>query len=269
MNKYIEIAYYYYNNALDLLEDNDITNAIDYLNKSIKFYDKDIDIPYSFKPPDSLFKDWGTYRYYNAVAVNNHEAVAIVNNNSIPDSTKLGTIGYHIKCKKNNEWYLKRFKGGLTSFRGYGQWLAGEVEDYNKSIYFLERGKPIRYDFNRKTPGREFREPYFPSDKEMAKRGGESTSFDARNNRNNDYFPGILLLYNVQTRSYIEWKTTEKGKPQGDSEIILVENEIVYYRINDKLYKAPIINGKKLGKSELLVRDERVRDIHWAFIKDE
>jgi len=44
MNKYIEIAYYYYNNALDLLEDNDITNAIDYLNKSIKFYDKDIDI---------------------------------------------------------------------------------------------------------------------------------------------------------------------------------------------------------------------------------
>lgn len=43
MNKYIEVAYYYYNKALDLLEDNYITNAINYLNKSIRFYDKDID----------------------------------------------------------------------------------------------------------------------------------------------------------------------------------------------------------------------------------
>jgi hypothetical protein len=128
-------------------------------------------------------------------------------------------------------------------------------------------GKPIKYDFKRITPGIESRRPLFSSPEEEDRFYGESESFDQRNGWFGDYYPGILFLYNVETKKYIEWKTLENGRPQGDSEVLLVQDETVYYRINDKIYKAPIENGNKLGNSKLLVQDDRVRDIHWAFIR--
>jgi hypothetical protein len=65
----------------------------------------------------------------------------------------------------------------------------------------------------------------------------------------------------VKTRDYLEWDTK-----QGDSEILLVANNEVYYRVSDEIFKAPILNGKKLGKAKLLIKNEVVPDIHWAFL---
>ncbi len=59
----------------------------------------------------------------------------------------------------------------------------------------------------------------------------------------------------------IKWNTGH-----GDSEVLLVQDDIVYYRVNDKIFKAPIIKGETLGEAKLLIQDERVPDIHWAFI---
>jgi hypothetical protein len=57
---------------------------------------------------------------------------------------------------------------------------------------------------------------------------------------------------------------------QGDSEILLVQDETVYYRVFDAIYKAAIIDGKSLGEPELLVKDGQiVPQIHWAFLKKE
>ena len=70
-------------------------------------------------------------------------------------------------------------------------------------------------------------------------------------------------MYNIDSKTTINWETG-----YGDSEILLVQNELVYYRVNDKIYKVPIINGEKLGESELLIHDERVPDIHWAFLSE-
>jgi hypothetical protein len=75
------------------------------------------------------------------------------------------------------------------------------------------------------------------------------------------YRPGILYLFNTDTEKYIEWSTG-----QGDSEILLVQDETVYYRVFDRIYKAPIVDGERLGESELLVEDSQVvPSIHWAF----
>ena len=71
-----------------------------------------------------------------------------------------------------------------------------------------------------------------------------------------------MYLDNIHSKEYIEWNTG-----QGDSEILLVQNRMVYYRINDKIYKASIIGEDKLGKPDLLIQDERVPDIHWAFLR--
>ena len=77
------------------------------------------------------------------------------------------------------------------------------------------------------------------------------------------YFPGILFLYDIRTGKKYTIETN-----QGDSEILLVEEGIMYYRVNDRILKAKI--GKEsIGEPELVVEGEIVPDIHWAFMGPE
>jgi hypothetical protein len=74
-------------------------------------------------------------------------------------------------------------------------------------------------------------------------------------------FPGKLHVYDVETeRSYTI--TTD----QGDSEILLIDDRVVYYRVSDRLYSVPIA-GTGLGPAQLLATSDLVRDAHWAFRK--
>lgn len=77
----------------------------------------------------------------------------------------------------------------------------------------------------------------------------------------NVVFPGRLYLYNVDTEQVYTITTN-----QGDSEVLLVENNVVYYRASDRLYSVPIVEGG-LGTVRLLATDDAIRDAHWAFIK--
>jgi hypothetical protein len=121
----------------------------------------------------------------------------------------------------------------------YGNWLAGEVMDLNTG---------------KESPGKAERDSIYMN---------VENSFNERTPWR--YLPGILYLFNAETGQYIEWETN-----QGDSRILLVQNEIVYYRILDCIYKAPIINGERLGSAELLIQDSKVVPyIHWAFLKEE
>ena len=49
-------------------------------------------------------------------------------------------------------------------------------------------------------------------------------------------YPGVLHLYDVETEKSYTITTR-----QADSEIVLVEGGSVYYRINNRLYSAPIL----------------------------
>jgi hypothetical protein len=74
-------------------------------------------------------------------------------------------------------------------------------------------------------------------------------------------FPGRLHLYNIETERLDTIVTN-----QGDSEILLVENNTVYYRVTDRLYSAPITD-EGIGAAALIAKDDLIRDSHWAFIK--
>jgi hypothetical protein len=74
-------------------------------------------------------------------------------------------------------------------------------------------------------------------------------------------YPGRLHIYNVATEKLFTITTN-----QADSEILLIEDGAVYYRVSDRLYKASI-SDQGIGSAELLATDERIRDAHWAFIK--
>ncbi len=73
--------------------------------------------------------------------------------------------------------------------------------------------------------------------------------------------PGRLYLYNAATEQVYKITTT-----QADSEILLVESGVVYYRASDRLYSATLTD-KGLSTGRLLATSDVIRDAHWAFLK--
>ncbi len=168
------------------------------------------------------------------------------------DGTMLkGLHNYQIYDKHDNLWKNKVFKGLFESgIHQYGDWLSGYV------AYSYQRGFQQKMKKYGSIPGVKYRQ----------KASIYGSTFDERAKEYQLYPEGILYLYNLKTLKYIEWEALENGERQGNSEILLVQDEIVYYRINDMIYKAPILNGEALGTPVLLVKDPRIPDIHWAFI---
>ena len=74
-------------------------------------------------------------------------------------------------------------------------------------------------------------------------------------------FPGRLYLYDTSNERVYSIDTK-----QGDSEILLVEDGVVYYRASDRLYSATI-TASGLTPGRLLATSDIIRDAHWAFIK--
>ena len=190
-----------------------------------------------------------------SIIINNNKYFVLESVKSEPEKDEIGYTDLIIKDKPLNDTYKYRIKGNQAYLRNFGVWLAGEVVSSNIKVVRDEKGKvKERINLERVSPGIEERR------KSNTQTGAP---FDDRALRfKKVYYPGILYLYNIHSKEYIEWNTG-----QGDSEILLVQNRMVYYRINDKIYKASIIGEDKLGKPDLLIQDERVPDIHWAFLR--
>jgi hypothetical protein len=71
--------------------------------------------------------------------------------------------------------------------------------------------------------------------------------------------PGILVLQNLADGRKIRIETGQE-----DSEILRVEGETVLYRVNDTIYQAKIV-GDQIKDAIVIVKDEDVPEIHWAF----
>jgi hypothetical protein len=74
-------------------------------------------------------------------------------------------------------------------------------------------------------------------------------------------YPGKLHIYDVETEKLFPLTTD-----QADSEVLLVENGLVYYRVLNQLYQAPI-SDRGIGPARLLATDDAILDAHWAFLK--
>jgi len=73
--------------------------------------------------------------------------------------------------------------------------------------------------------------------------------------------PGRLHIYNIDTE-----KTFTIETKQGDSEVLLIDGGVVYWRAAAKLYSAPITESG-IGQPTLLANDDVVLDTHYAFVK--
>lgn len=74
-------------------------------------------------------------------------------------------------------------------------------------------------------------------------------------------YPGKFHIYDVETEKLFPLTTN-----QADSEILLVENGMVYYRVLNQLFEAPL-SAKGIGAARLLATDDVILDVHWAFMK--
>jgi hypothetical protein len=187
--------------------------------------------------------------YFPLLIVNNQ---FIVYRNNHRQDIENGGQTYSVYNAEKKQWHeTPYFKGfSLAGTREFNNWIAGHVS------FEYQWGYEQKIKKYGAIPGKQYR-------KQTCKFG---FTFDKRINLFKQFPLGTLYLYNMETYKYIEWDALENGEHQGDSEIILVQDDTVYYRINDMIYKASVINGEKLGKSELLIKDSRVPDIHWAFL---
>ena len=198
------------------------------------------------RPPFSVVlpqKYWVDKETYQMILVNDeHKTIVSIKSRNPKSDEDYGRFYAAMYNKQKNTWSDVELKGNYPTMMAYGCWLAGAVQD--------GRGYDINFSHDKQSPGRPERDSVYIE-----------SSFDDWASNYGIYRPGILYLFNTDTEKYIEWHTG-----QGDSEILLVEDETVYYRVFDKIYKAAIADGERLGKPELLARDSRVVPyIHWAF----
>lgn len=148
----------------------------------------------------------------------------------------LGSTNFLVFNKQNNSWSKVQIPGGKTSARGFGPWLVGYVAG-------LTQGNL--------SPGFENRN---------SKPTKTGIPVDVRFEERKIFSPGKLFLYDTELKKKYFIDTQ-----QGDSEILLVHDGQVYYRVYDEIRRADITeNGIKSGV--LLVKDGIVPDIHWAFL---
>jgi hypothetical protein len=129
--------------------------------------------------------------------------------------------------------------GSAPTVRAFGRWLAVVVSEDNRKTR------------ERISPGKEHR---------SQTTAAAGFSADDRFGVFERYYPGNLILYNVDTQARIEFTTG-----QGDSEVLLISGSVAYYRVNDSIYKAEI-GESGISKPTLLAQSEAVADVHWAFL---
>jgi hypothetical protein len=153
------------------------------------------------------------------------------------------------------------FQGSQTLPRYFSNWLCATVFEKKEA----------------RSPGYSRREAYFKqhaiSPQDQYKMWGMSFRdymctrtgdwIDYRLLADSVYSPGIIFAYNAETKQSIELNTGE-----GDSEILLIQDGIMYWREFDEIYQAPITD-KGLGQKTLVVKGPPVPDIHWMFISKE
>ena len=156
------------------------------------------------------------------------------------------------QSSKWEEWKYDGFN------RMFNNWISGieseyfqRGEEYKIPVGFAEREPYYKQHAVTTEWGRKIKIPYYTK---------TGTFFDYRTKENGRYFPGIIFAYNVETKQYIEINTG-----QGDSEVLLIQDNIIYWREFDEIYRADI-TPDGIGEASLLVKGFPVPDVHWMFI---
>jgi hypothetical protein len=178
-------------------------------------------------------------------------------------SNGLGSSLIYIFDKHKREWTTLKLPGDASRVRGFGPYLAVMVAESTKrqgpsplanrksvTGIELQNEELARIQRFRPSPGvspnyTEYRDTGVPASQRFA-----STEI---------YAPGKLIVYNTRDGKEATIETSH-----GDSEVLFVSNSAVVYRMDRSIYLAQY-DGAAISPSRLLVEDDNVRDIHWAF----
>lgn len=171
------------------------------------------------------------------------------------EMVKDGFIRYNfLYNKKKEQWQSVGLPSAFHTLHAFGNWLAGHV------VFVRKAGREQRINKGIEISGKKYR-------RQDTTIWGMNA--DTRFNIQEIFPTGKLFIYHIDTEQYIEWDAKQNGENQADSEILLIENEKIYYRVNDALYVRDIIDGKSLGERTLLVQEETVPYVHWLFFAEE
>ena len=146
-----------------------------------------------------------------------------------------------------------------TRIRAFGPWIAAIGEDpgwlakgdYSGTRVVRAADQPSITEIKGRSPGQE---------KRRSERIGARTTVDDLFNGMSAVFPGELLICNALSGVQMRISTG-----QGDSEVLLVTDDKVFYRVNDEIYSAAILDGA-LGNPVRLAASGEVVQAHWAFL---
>jgi hypothetical protein len=182
------------------------------------------------------------------LAINNDEMVVIQAGRS--GERLLGTpetSTFFIYDKASRNWRKKTFPS--LYIRAFGPWIA-------MPKLVRRRGIDGQGELDLVSPGPEFRQKVLtPQERER-----DQARVDLLFQGNTFQFPGELSLYNIRTDQKYAIETG-----QGDSEILLIDGETVYYRVNDSVYKARI-GAAAINDPEKIVSGGNTQLVHWAFL---
>jgi hypothetical protein len=137
------------------------------------------------------------------------------------------------------QWKTVQIEGNASGSRLFGSWLATTVG--------------MRNPDHKASPGRESERS------EETDRLPNVQTLYAIFAGKWGWFPGVLTLQNLADGRKIRIETGQE-----DSEILRVEGDVLLYRVNDTIYHARI-DGSQLKDTTVVVKDEDVPEIHWAF----
>jgi len=199
-----------------------------------RFFGHGVAALFDYKVPLAMYSD--LLQPFAFVIANNQRLFAV----GLVDYSRPGSQRLLILRKSDGTWHRMPDMGESTdSLRAFGDFVA--------AVAAIPKGPTMRESAGR------------PEWRKEDSAIGPSLSGLFHESR--FAFPGRLYLYDVSTGRVYSVATN-----QGDSEILLVEDGVVYYRASDRLYSTTMTD-KGLGPSRLLTTSEVVRDTHWAFIK--
>jgi hypothetical protein len=190
-------------------------------------------VPMGYQIPESLRRNFDI-RVTN-LTINDSHVFAV----GIGDGK--GRQGYRdlIFRKSDRTWHTFPLQTGAANLRGFGRYIG--------ALAVHARTSPIA--------GSAGIETWKAGD------GKTGPDLSIRTHLSGDDYLGDLYLYDVETDKVFPIVTHD-----GDSEILLVENNLVYYRVSDHLYSAPI-ESDHVGPPQLLATGDPIRGAHWAFFK--
>ena len=181
---------------------------------------------------------------------NRYSAVMLINNDQIRltfyREGKDGRAFYDLYNKEQDQYYQYPYDKSNLNVRKCGDWIAGPTRiEYEKYSYQGPQPGQDHWNFN---PNK-----YSLSIAEYIDRKLKTMILSGYLSIRNIYNPSI----------FIEWDTK-----QGDSEILSIYKDVVYYRKHDEIWYVSIIQNRRLGAHEMLFKDESVPGIHFMFVKD-